>query len=67
MTGHAEDALRCPRIAKVLNLPLTVPTAEATRTEGLVAGEDSEVFDLVSARVAAVCTVVADQGAVAEE
>jgi hypothetical protein len=33
----------------------------------LVAREDSQVFDLVAAGAAAVCTIVADEGAIAEK
>lgn len=33
----------------------------------MVAREDGEIFDLVAARTAAVCAVVADEGAIAEE
>jgi hypothetical protein len=67
MTAHTEDTLGSARIAQILNLPFAVATAEAARTEGLVAGEDGQVFDLVAASIAAICTVVADEGAVAEE
>jgi hypothetical protein len=67
MAAHAKYALRCPGISQVLNLPLTVSTAEAGGTEGLVAGENSQVFDLVTASAAAVCTVVANEGAIAEQ
>ncbi|KFY20889.1 hypothetical protein V493_07604, partial [Pseudogymnoascus sp. VKM F-4281 (FW-2241)] len=41
--------------------------AEAGGAEGLVAGQDGEVLDLVAAGAAAVGAVVADEGAVAEE
>ena len=67
MTIHAEDALTGARIAQVLDLALAVPTSETGGAKGLVAGEDGEVFDLVAAGVAAICTVVADEGAIAEE
>ena len=67
MTAHAKDALRGARIAQVLDLPLAVATSEAARAEGLVAGEDGQVFDLVSAGIAAVGAVVADEGAIAKE
>jgi hypothetical protein len=67
MTAHTEDTLRSARIAQILNLPFAVATAEAARAEGLVTGEDGQVFDLVAAGIAAICTVVADEGAVAEE
>ena len=67
MAFHAEDALCSSRITKVLNLPLAVPASKTARAESLIAGEDGQVFDLVAASIAAVCAVVADQGAVAEE
>lgn len=67
MARHAKDALRGAGIAEVLNLALAVSTSEAIGTEGLVARQDGQVLDLVAAVVAAVCTVVAYQGAVAEE
>jgi hypothetical protein len=64
---HAEDTLTCARIAEILNLPFTVPAAEAIGAEGLVPCEDGQILDLVSAVIAAVGAVVADEGAVAEE
>lgn len=67
MTRHAEDTLRGAGIAQVLDLALAIPTPEAVGTEGLVAGQDGEILDLVAAVVAAICTVVAYQGAVAEQ
>lgn len=67
MTGHAEDTLRGASIAQILNLALAVPAPEAVCTKGLVAGQDGQVLDLVAAVVAAVCAIVAYQGAVAEE
>jgi hypothetical protein len=67
VAGHAEDALRCAGIAQVLDLALAVTAPEAVRAEGLVAGQDGQIFDLVAAVVAAVCAVVAYQGAVAEQ
>ncbi len=67
MTAHAEDALRCPRVSQVLNLPLAVATPKAARAEGLIAGQYSQILNLVTACVAAVSTIVAYEGAVAEE
>ena len=67
MAGHAEDALRRARIAQVLDLPLAVATFEAVGAEGLVAGEDGQVLDLLPARVARVGAVVADERAIAEQ
>ena len=67
MTCHAKDALRCPGVAQVFNLSLAIATLEATGTEGLLAGENGQVFDLVAAGAATVGTVVADERAVAEK
>lgn len=67
MTAHAKDTLGSARITQILNLPFTIATPEATGAEGLVASEDGQVFDLVAARIAAICAVVTNEGAVAEE
>ena len=67
MAAHAKDALRRACISEVLDLPLAVPAAETRSAEGLVAGEDSQILNLVAAGAAAVCTVVADERAIAEE
>lgn len=67
MARHAEDALRGTRVSQVLDLPLTIPTPEAAGTEGLIAREDGQIFDLVAASIAAVGAVVADEGPVAKE
>ena len=67
MTVHTEDALRGARISEVLDLSLTISALEAVGAEGLVACEDGQVLNLVSAATAAVCTVVADQGSVTKE
>jgi hypothetical protein len=66
VTGHAEDALRGASIAKVINLPLAISTFEAVCTECLVSGQYGQVFNLVVARAAAVCAVVAYERAIAE-
>lgn len=67
MTAHAEDTLARARITQILNLPLAVAALEAGSAECLIAGQDGEVFDLVATGAAAVCAVVADEGAVAEQ
>jgi len=59
--------VRSPGIAKILNLPLAVPASKTRGTEGLVTRENSKVFDLVVASAAAVCAVVADERAVAQQ
>lgn len=59
--------MRGSGIAQVLDLPLAVSTAEARRAEGLVSGEDGEVFNLIAAGAAAVGAIVADEGAIAEQ
>jgi len=61
MTRHAKDALRRPRIPQVLNLAFAVPAAETTRAESLIASQNGEIFDLVTAGAAAVCAIVADE------
>ena len=63
MTVHAEDPLGRPSISQILDLALALSTPEAVCTVCL---EDGEVLDLVVAGIAAVCTVVADQRAIAE-
>lgn len=67
MTVHTKDALRGPSISQVFNLSLAVPTSEARGAESLVAGENGQVLNLVSTRAAAICAVVANEGAVAKE
>jgi hypothetical protein len=67
MARHAEDSLRGASIAQVLDLALAVPASEAVCAKGLVAGQDGQVLDLVSAVVAAVGAVVADERAIAEQ
>ena len=67
MAAHAEDSLRRPSISEVFNLPLAVPTPEASCAECLIACQDGKVLNLIATSAAAVGTVVADQGAVAEE
>lgn len=67
MTAHAKDSLGSARITQILNLPFAIATPETAGAEGLVASEDGQVFDLVAAGIAAICAVVADEGAVAEE
>lgn len=67
VTLHAKNALRGPCIFEVFDLLLAVPTSKAGGAEGLVAGEDGKILDLVPTCTAAVGAVVTDQGAVAEE
>lgn len=67
MAVHTEDSLRCSGISQVLNLLLAVPTAEAIGAKGLVSGEDGQVFDFVPTGTTAVCTIVADERAIAEQ
>lgn len=59
MTVHAEDTLGRSGIPKVLNSPLAVSTFEAIGTECLVTGQNRQIFYLISAGAAAVCTVAA--------
>lgn len=67
MTAHAKDTLRRPRVAQIFYLPLAVSTPKTGCAKGLVSGQDCQVFDLVAACAAAICAVVADEGAIAEE
>lgn len=67
MAGHAEDSLRRACIAQVLDLAFAVPTSEAVGAECLVACENSEILDFIATVVAAICTIVANEGAIAEE
>lgn len=67
MTAHAKDALGRPRIAQIFYFSLAVSTSEAGRAKGLISRQDGQVFDLVAACAAAVCAIVADEGAIAEE
>lgn len=54
-------------IAQVLNLPLAVAATETLSTKGLVTGENGKVLNLVAAGIAAVGTIAADQGPIAQE
>lgn len=67
MTAHTKDALTGARISQVIDLALAVSAFEAISAKGLVSGQYREVFDLVAASAAAVCTIVADERAVAEK
>lgn len=67
VTFHTKDALRGPGILEVFDLLFAVPTSKAGGAERLIAGEDGKILDLVPTCTAAIGTVVADQGAVAEE
>lgn len=67
MTRHAKDTLGSASISQVLNLAFAVPTTEAVCAEGLVSGQDGQIFNLVSTVVTAVCAVVTYEGAIAEE
>ena len=61
MTGHTEDALRCPRVLEIVDLVLAISTSKTARAEGLFTGEDGQIFDLVATRITAVGAVVADE------
>jgi hypothetical protein len=67
MAVHAKYTVRRPSIAKVFNLSLAVPTAEARCAEGLVSGQDSEVLNLIVAGATAVGAVVAYERAITEQ
>lgn len=67
MAVHAEHSLAGSCISQVLDLLLAVAATKAAGTVCLVAGENGEILDLVATGAAAVCAVVADEGAIAEE
>lgn len=67
MAAHAEDPLRRPGIAQVLNLPLAIATSEAACAESLVARKYSQVLDFVAASITAVGAIIADQRAIAKK
>lgn len=67
VTTHAEYALRCAGVAQIIDLPLAAATSETASTECLIAGQYSEVFDLVSASAATVSTVVTDERTVSKK
>jgi hypothetical protein len=67
VTFHAKYSLRCPSVFEIFDLLLAVPTLKAVGAEGLIAGQDGQILDLVIADTAAVCTIVADERPVAEE
>jgi hypothetical protein len=67
MAIHAKYTLGCSRITKILDLLLAVPAFEAVCAECLIAGQNSEIFDLVPTIAAAVGAIVADERAIAEE
>jgi hypothetical protein len=63
---HTEDTLGSTSIAQVFNPSFAIAAFETVRTEGLIASQNSEVFDFVSAGTAAVGAVIANQGSVPE-
>jgi hypothetical protein len=67
VTRHAKDALCCTSIAKILDLALAVPAAEAAGTKGLIARQNGQIFDLVPTGAAAVGAIVADEGSIAKK
>lgn len=67
MTLHAENALRCPSISKIVDLAFAVAAFEAGGAEGLVASQDGQVLDFVVTSAAAICAIIADERTVAKE
>lgn len=67
MAFHAKYTLRCSCILQVFYLLLAIPAFETVRTKRLIACEDGEIFDFISAYAAAICAIIADEGAVAKE
>ena len=64
MTVHTEDTLGGASITQVFNPSFAIAAFETVRTESLIAGQNSEVFDFVSAGTAAVGAIIAYQGSV---
>ena len=67
MTFHAKYPLRRPGIFEILNFLLAISTSETGGTKRLVSGEDGKILDFVPTSTAAISTVIADEGAVAEK
>lgn len=67
MAGHAEDALGCAGVSKILDLPLAVSAPKAAGAECLVARKDCQILNLVPACATAVCAIVANERSIAEE
>ena len=67
MAFHTKYPLCRPRISQIFNLLLAVATTETAGAKCMISGEDSQVLNLVSTSTAAVCAVVADEGAIAKE
>jgi hypothetical protein len=65
VTVHAKNTLRSPGVTEIFNSPLAISAFKTVGAKGLVTGQDCQVFDFVSAGAAAVCTVAADQRAIA--
>lgn len=64
---HAEDTLGSACIAQVIDLPFAIAATETSFAEGLLAGEDGEILDLIPTGGATVGTTAADQGAIPKE
>jgi hypothetical protein len=58
---HTEDSLRCAGVAQVLNLSLAIPTPKALSAKRLLAGQDSQILNLIPTRAAAICAIATDQ------
>jgi hypothetical protein len=67
MAFHTKYSLTRSRMLQVFDLLFTIAALETIGTEGLIAGQDGEILDLVVAAAAAVGAGVADECAVAEE
>lgn len=67
MAIHAEDTLGGACIAQVIDLPFAIAATKTPFAEGLLAGEDSEILDLIPTGGATVGTTAADQGAIPKE
>ena len=67
MTFHTKYPLRSSGIFEILNLLLAIPTLEAGRAKGLIAGEYSQILDLITTCAAAIGTIITDERSVAEK
>jgi hypothetical protein len=67
MTFHAKYPLRRPGVFEILNLLLAISTSETGGTKRLVSGENGKILDFIPTGAAAIGTIVADEGSVAEE
>lgn len=66
MAIHTEYTLRGPRVTEILDLFLAVATFKTTSAKGLFTGYNGNVVNLGAARAAAISTVSAHEGTIAD-